>query len=257
LLYTEPLIQSAKVMAPRDTTDGSPSEMPVFIARPQGGAQERRPAIILIQEVFGVNPHIQEVVQRFAAAGYVVVAPDLFYRKEHWLSFNYDQFPLVTPILKTLTAETLNGDIAAALDFLASQPDVDLERIGITGYCMGGRLSFVTAATFPERIKASVIYYGGGLGHYLELAGQITCPVLGFFGGLDKHILREHVTALDQALEKAGVEREIHLYPYADHGFFCDARSAFNPRAAADAWKRTLDFFGEHLGPVPAVHWNP
>lgn len=260
MLFTDPVVHAVKEQTP----DG----VPVYMARPAGnGHSPKRPALLLIQEIFGVNEHIQDVVRRFAAAGYVVAAPDIFHRTAPWLAFGYDQFAEVRPIVATLTEESVMADIEATVNLLGAQPDVDPDRIGVVGYCFGGRMSFITAARLGERIKASAIYYGGGLGASqpseawpvppLERAGQIRCPVIGFFGALDKHIPREHVENLDNALGAAGVNRQIYYYPYADHGFFCDARPSFHPRAAEDAWHRTLSFFSAHLGPVPEVSWPP
>lgn len=265
MLLTELTVKTARTMAARKVSDGAPSQIPVYIARPDG-PQERRPGLLLIQEIFGVNEHIQDVANRLAAAGYVVVAPDIFHRSGHWQMYGYDQFDVVRPIVSTLTEELVMSDLEAALDFLAAQSDVDPSRLGVTGYCFGGRMSFLTAARLAGRVKASAIYYGGGIGggqtsegwpvSPLDRAGQIKSPVIAFFGALDKHIPREHVERIDAALEAAGVDHQIFYYPYADHGFFCDARPSYNPRAAQDAWHRTLEFFEAHLGPVPAVTWE-
>jgi carboxymethylenebutenolidase len=258
---TEVAIETAKLFVPRDTADGSPAQMPVCLARPQGTPGVRRPGLLLIQEIFGVNQHIQDVVRRFAAAGYVVAAPDLFYRSGHWLSFGYDQFAEARPIVNRLTGDQVTGDLAATLDFLAAQPDVDPARLGTVGYCFGGRASLVAASRFGERVKAAAVYYGGGIvsdqpDAPVTRVGTIRCPVVGFFGGLDKHIPPEHAQRLEQALTQAGIPNAIYCYPYADHGFFCDARPSYNPRAAQDAWQRTLAFFAANLGPVPEVAWQ-
>ena len=121
MFRTEVEIQAVKSTTRRDTADGSPAELPVFLARPTGASGAKRPALILIQEVFGVNPHIQDVCKRFAAAGYVVAAPDLFCRSEPWLSFDYTQFPEVMPHVRKLNEENVTGDLAATLEFLAAQ----------------------------------------------------------------------------------------------------------------------------------------
>lgn len=265
MLYTEPVIEVSKMMAARDTSDGSPAEMPVFVARPAGSAGLKRPGLLLLQEAFGVNDHIQDVAQRFAGMGYVVVAPDLYYRGGHWQTFRYDQLAEARPNMASLTEQKVVGDLRAALDCLAGQPDVDPARMGVIGYCMGGRFSFLTAAWFSDRVKASAVYYGGGIVMPqpseawpvapVARAGQIKCPVLAFFGEKDQHIPREAVARIDEALGAAGVEHQVFYYPYADHGFFCDARPMYSARAATDAWHRTLWFFHKHLGPVPDVTW--
>lgn len=261
MLYTEPVVDVVKAAAHRNTADGSPAQLPVFVARPRPEGSMRRPAILLIQEIFGVNPHIQDVASRYAAAGYVVVAPDLFYRTGEWQEYGYTDMAAPRPALAALTEELVLGDIAAALDYLAEQPDVDPTRIGVVGFCFGGTMSFLTAATFSARVKAAAVFYGGGIvtgkpNSPVERAGEIRCPVIAFFGGLDKHIPADAVAQIDTALGEAGVNRQVYLYPYADHGFACDARASFNARAAQDAWHRVQRFFSAHLGPVPDVAWQ-
>jgi len=265
MLRTETRIETTRLMASRDTSDGSPAEVPVFVARPKGGSGDRRPGILLIQEIFGVNDHIQDVTKRYAAMGYVVMAPDLFYRTEPWLSFRYDQQAVIRPILATLTEEMVVGDLGAALNLLANQPDVDPARIGVIGYCLGGRLTFISAARFSDKVKAAAIYYGGGiLGPAssgwptppIERVAQIKCPVISFWGELDNHIPATTVRQIDESLAAANVSHRTYLYPNVDHGFFCDARASFHPRASQDAWHRTLRFFEANLGPVPEVAWK-
>lgn len=252
MLRTEPKVEAVKTSA---------GEMGVYLARPAGAAKEKRPGLLLIQEIFGVNHHIQDVVRRFAAAGFVVAAPDIFHRTGTWVSLDYTQFAETRPHTAALTRDLVVADMQAALDLLAAQPDVDPNRIGVVGYCFGGRASLVAAEVFPDRIKASAIYYGGGIvadapDAPINLVHQVKCPIIGFFGGLDKHIPPEMVANFEAALTKAGVDNRIYCYPYADHGFFCDARASFNARAAEDAWHRTLHFFHANLGPVPAVEWG-
>jgi dienelactone hydrolase len=263
MLYTEPVIKSAKVATARSTEDGSPAELPLYLARPVSQTPGKRPAILVLQEIFGVNAHIQSVAQRFAAAGYVVAAPDLFYRNGAWQEYGYEDITKPRESLALLTEEKVMGDIAATLAFLAAQPDVDPTRIGVVGFCFGGRMSFLTAARLSGQVKASAVFYGGGIvgqpggtgAAPIDRAGEIRCPLIAFFGGLDKHIPAESVKLLDDALGEAGVNRQVYLYPWADHGFFCDARKSYDARAAQDAWQRVTGFFGAHLGPVPATDW--
>jgi len=261
MLRVAPRVETLKALAHRDTADGSPAEIPVFLARPHGAGGERRPGLLLIQEIFGVNPHIQDVAQRFAAMGYVVAAPDILYRTGHWQAYGYDQTAAVRPFFTSLQPEQVVGDLRAALDFLVAQPDVDPDRLGVVGYCFGGRMSLLAAERFNHQLKAAAVYYGGGIvaenpAAPIHHVGDIRCPVVAFFGALDQNIPREHVETLEQVLGAAGVQHEVFYYPQAQHGFFCDARASYNPQAAQDAWHRTLWFFASHLGPVPAVNWD-
>lgn len=247
MLYVEPVVRKEKTAAP--------GGCPLFVARPEGRG-ERRPAILVIQEIFGVNGHIQDTTARLAGQGYVAVAPDLFHRSGEWLTRDYTD-PGARELAMQLTEAGLRADLTAALDYLVAQPDVDPTRIGVTGYCLGGRLSYCSAAWFQGRIKAAAVYYGGGIaGPLLPLAEQIRCPVIGFFGAQDQHITRDMVATLEQTLTGAGVANRIYYYPGAGHGFFCNERGSFHPQSAEDAWHRTLEFFANHLGPVPTVNWE-
>lgn len=252
MLRTAPRIEAVKTAA---------GEMPVYLARPAGPAGARRPGLLVMQEIFGVNNHIQDVTRRFAGQGYVALAPDVFHRSGHWLSFGYDQFAEARAVAGTLNEDLVVEALAAGLDHLAAQPDVDPDRLGVVGYCFGGRAAFAAAVRLAGRVQAAAVYYGGGIvtadgPGLVDRAGHIRCPVIAFFGALDRHIPREYVERLDRALAAAGVEHQVYCYPEADHGFFCDARSAYHPRSAQDAWHRTLWFFGSHLGPLPPVAWD-
>lgn len=236
------------------TKDG---QMGVYVARPKDNV--KRPALLLFQEIFGVNDHIKDVCQRFARQGYIVFAPDVFYREGAWtqltdLSKLHDKLAL-------LKEEEVTADIEALLGEISADERVLKDKIGAVGYCMGGRLSYLAAAVFPDQIQCAAIYYGGRILQAtpqfptapISRASNIKGGIIGFFGGLDKGIPREDVEAIDRALEEAGVVHRIHFYPDADHGFFNDTREVFHVRAAQDAWHKTLNWFEEYLGPVPAV----
>lgn len=265
-MLVEPKVYTAEVMIERDTSDGSPAQMPAFLARPQEEPLVKRPALLLIQEAFGVNHHIRDVCQRFARQGYVVVSPDLYYRNGHWLTFSYENFEAIRPVMQTVTEPLVMGDISATLDYIQRLEGVDADRIGVIGYCMGGRLAYMIAAWLPERVQAGAFYYGGGIVQDkpnpnfpvapIERTDRIQAPMIGFFGGQDKAIPKEVVERIDRALEEAGVKHEVYFYPEAGHGFFCDARKDYDPRAAVDAWHRTLNWFRTHLGEPPPVAWK-
>jgi carboxymethylenebutenolidase len=237
------------------TKDG---QMGVYLARPKDEGV-KRPAILLIQEIFGVNEHIRDVCRRYARQGYIVFSPDVFYREGAWtqltdLSKLHDKLAL-------LKEEEVISDLKAIVSEMASHELVLGEKIGVIGYCMGGRLSYLAAAVLPDTIKCAAVYYGGRIPHAtpqfptapIERTKNIKGAVIGFFAGLDKGIPREDVEAIDKALKEANVTHSIYYYPDADHGFFNDTREVFHLRAAQDAWHKTLNWFEEHLGPIPPV----
>ena len=208
-------------------------------------------AVIVIQEAFGVNDHIREVTDRFAAAGYYAVAPELFHRVGS-PEVPYDNFPEAMTAMATLDADGLSSDVGAAAEFLAAA-EFPSTSIGIVGYCMGGTVTFY-AATLGI-VGAAASFYGGGIeaGRFgfaplLELAPRLRAPWIGLYGDLDKGIPVEQVEALRAAAAQTAFDTEVVRYADAEHGFHCDGRPAvFNPVAAADAHQRTLAFFTSHL----------
>ncbi|OWP62275.1 dienelactone hydrolase [Hymenobacter amundsenii] len=205
------------------------------------------PGIILFQEAFGVNAYIRSVADRLAAAGYVVVAPELFHRTaEPGQEFSYDDFPSVMAHYQAVTPETMTHDAQAAYDWLQGQPNVRPDRIGSLGFCLGGQVSFVANAVLP--LSAGVSYYGGGLHTRTAMAPDLHAPHLFFWGGLDEHISPEHRQQVTAALDAAGQPYINTVISDADHGFHCDARGSYNPAAAAEAWALTLAFLQDKLG---------
>ena len=234
----------AKIATQRVTlqvSDGS--SMSVYVARP---AEEGKfPAMLVLQEAFGVNAHIRDVTERIAREGYVAVAPELFHRSGAGFEGTYDNFPAVMPHMQALTVPGQTADIRAVYDWLVSREYVSASKIGSIGFCMGGRASFLACATLP--LQASISFYGGGIAPgmlpgLLDRAGDLHAPILFFWGGLDQHIKTADTRLVEDALLKAGKKHVNATISYADHGFFCDARASFNVEAAALAWKLSLQF---------------
>ena len=241
----------------REVVDINTSDGPMasIVYRPADGNQY--PAVIVIEEIFGVNDHIQDVARRFAAEGYVAAAPDLFHRAGRLLTVPYSDMPGTAKLREGLTEDHLVGDLSAVVAYLQSSPSVSRPEVGITGYCYGGRVSYL-AACRVEGIGAAAVYYGGGIvprpdqpvttTPLIELTDRITCPVIGFFGGQDGGIPVEAVDRIRDTLKEKGKTADIFLYPDAGHGFFCDDREgSYNKEAAGDAWDKTLAFFHRHL----------
>jgi carboxymethylenebutenolidase len=231
-----------------NTSDGP---MRAFRAAP-GGAP--RGGIVVVQEAFGLNAHMEDVARRLAGAGYLAVAPELFHRSEEPGPFSYDDFAAVIPAMGALSDEMMLVDVDAALAHLAAS-GIPPERSGIVGFCMGGRVSFLVAAR--RGLGAAVGFYGGGIvtarfPQFPALVGEapeLATPWLGLFGDRDGSIPVDDVEQLRAALaDDAPVDTEIVRYPDAEHGFFSDLRPAYAPDAAADAWTRTLAWF-ERLEP--------
>jgi len=227
------------------TPDGS---MDVYEAAPQG---EAKGAVIVIQEAFGVNDHIEDVTRRFADAGYLGVAPALFHRAGGGTA-PYDDFSQVMPLFEGISDDGILADVDDTIAHLEAQ-GFDRSRIGIVGFCFGGRVAFLTAAR--RRLGAAVTFYGGGIvkasplaGPLIDEAGALQTPWLGLFGDLDHGISVDDVEQLRRAVAESAVATEVVRYPDADHGFHCDARDVYHPESAADAWQRTLEWFTTHLG---------
>ena len=227
------------------TADGP---MPLYEAIPP----EARAAVIVIQEAYGVTDYIERVARDLADAGYYAVAPHLFHRSEQTL-VEYGDIKTAVEMIVTLDDEKELMDVDACIEHLRSA-GFDDRRIGIVGFCMGGRVTFLVSAR--RAIGAAVGFYGGAIvggwpPGFAALDGEastLKAPWLGLFGDKDQSIPVEHVETLRVALKDAPVETEIVRYPDAGHGFHSEPRpESFAPDAAADAWTRTLDWFGRHL----------
>lgn len=213
--------------------------LPAYVARPSGTPKG---AVVVIQEIFGINSHIRSVADGYAAAGYLAVAPDMFHRVQPGVDLGYSAEDIQAGIALKAAAEalgvpTLMLDVQAAVAYAAAQAG----KVGIVGYCWGGLLSW-RAACLVQGLAASVTYYGGGMTAAAEVARTPRVPVLSHFGE------RDHGIALDmvRAFAQAHLAVDVRLYP-ADHGFNCDQRGAYDAPAASLARERSLAFFAEHL----------
>jgi carboxymethylenebutenolidase len=226
------------------TADG---DMGLYDVEPEG---EARAAVIVVQEAFGVNPHIEDVTRRVAAAGYRAVAPHLFHRTGDPV-IEYGDFDKVMPQFAGISEAGLVNDLDASIGYLG-EAGFAPARIGIVGFCMGGTVAFQASAHRP--LGAAVTFYGGGVteGRFgshpmVDLAPQLKAPWLGLFGDEDASIPVDQVEALRSAVAAAPVDTEIVRYGGAGHGFHCDQRPDFHEASAADGWKRALAWFGKYL----------
>jgi carboxymethylenebutenolidase len=214
-----------------------------YLALPPTGSG---PALVLIQEIWGVNDHIRAVADAYALDGYVVLAPDVFWRQEPGVNLKYDEkdTPKAYQFMQNLDGPNAVKDLQAAAQVLRQRADVT-GKVAVVGYCMGGRLAYELAAT--GAVDTAVCYYGGGIQGRLEIAPSIQVPVLFHYGALDKHIPPEAVAAVQKAFEGRS-NAEFHVYEGADHGFNCWGRPMYHQRSAALARGRTLQWLATHLG---------
>ncbi|MBS6359303.1 dienelactone hydrolase family protein [Burkholderia sp.] len=203
------------------------------------------PAVIIIQEIFGVNAHIRAVADQYAADGYVALAPDVFWRTRPRVELAYEGADRDTGIelLQKTDVNLAVADIGAAADLLRARPEVE-GRVAAIGYCFGGRLAYLAAAA--GKVDATVAYYGGGIQNALDVADEITQPILFHYAENDHGI---PLSAVEQVEARFAGRRNatFHVYPGAEHGFNCPDRASYNQRAAALAHGRTLIFLAEHL----------
>lgn len=197
---------------------------------PKGG-------VLIIQEVFGVNKHIREVAEFYAAQGYAVLAPAIFDRVKPGIELNYDEAGLAEGLsyaLEQLDRDVILDDLAVATVALKSYG-----KIGCVGYCFGGLLSYLSASRIAD-LECAVSYYGGRIADALDSVPQV--PIMFHFGSKDSHIPLEQVETIKAALPNA----PLYIYD-ADHGFNCDHRGSYDASAAKVAQERTLDFLATHL----------
>jgi carboxymethylenebutenolidase len=221
------------------TPDGT---MGAYLALPPAG---QGPGLLLWQEIFGVNGHIRAVAEQYALDGFVVLAPDVFWRQEPRLDIGYtpDDIQHGRRLAGQLQPAAVRTDIEAALASLRGLPAVGGRKVGSFGYCMGGRLAYLSAA-FTD-IDAAVAYYGGGIQGQLDKAAAVRCPMQFHYAEHDDNIPPAAVEAVRAAM--AGRPAEVFVYPGAHHGFNCWARGAYHPASAALARGRTLAFLGGAL----------
>jgi carboxymethylenebutenolidase len=208
-------------------------QLSAYVARPEGKA---RGALVVVQEIFGVNSHIRRVVEQYAAEGYLAIAPALFDRLHKGVELGYDAAGLQAGIelMMQATNEGAIADLDAAIEAVAHAG-----RVGMVGYCWGGRVTYLAGCR--TNLAAAVAYYGGGIAQLLEEKPR--CPMMFHFGEHDSHIPLSEVDEIRRAFP-AGT---YHLYP-AGHGFNCTDRADFDASSARLAFERSVAFFRKHIG---------
>ena len=209
-------------------------DLGVYIAEPEGAPKG---AVVVIQEIFGVNQHIREVTDGYAAQGYYAIAPKIFDRIERDIELGYEEADMGRGI--DLAFQQLDHGLALADVQSAINTAKAHGKVGVVGYCFGGLLTWLSACQL-EGVSAASSYYGGGVAGQMGMSAN--CPTIMHFGELDAHIPMTDVESVKAA------QPDVAVYTYdADHGFNCDHRGSYNQAAAEVALERTLAHFGEHL----------
>ena len=232
------------------TPDGT---MPAYVARPKG-ASGKLPAVIVVQEAFGLNQNIKDITERLAAEGYHAIAPN-FYHRAGGKVVGYDQLQEAIGLMSGWTDDQIVADVRATVSALQGDAGVAGDRIGITGFCMGGRVSYLAACEVPE-IRASVPFYGGaiagqqfgpGASAPVEKTAKMKGAIQLHFGENDSYIPLAVVEEVKKALEREKKDFEVHVYKGAGHGFMCRERADYSEAASKQAWERTTAFLKKHL----------
>ena len=228
-------------------------DVPAYVSKPEKPAKNGFPVVIVVSEIFGVHEYIADVTRRFAKQGYMAIAPEFFVR-----AGDPNLLGTVAEIQKEIVGKTpdeqVMADIRAAIAW-AGKNGGDTRRVGITGFCWGGRITWSAAAQVAE-IKAGVAWYGRLVGdktpnnplHPVDLAAQIKAPVLGLYGGQDTGIPMDQVEKMKDALasqknNKAAQATQFHIYPDAPHAFHADYRPSYREASAKDGWTRCMAWF--------------
>jgi carboxymethylenebutenolidase len=229
------------------TTQTKDGPMRVYVARPDDNQQ--RPAIVVIQEIFGVNDNIQTITRRFAEEGFVAGAPEIFHRFDQ-KQVPYSEGQTGMALRNQLSDDMVSEDANATVSLLKG---ISNGRVGIVGFCYGGRVAYLMATRNPE-LQAVAPFYGGRIvaddpSAPINATANIRAPMILFFGENDQSIPMEQVQRIREELTKQGKQFEIHTYPGAGHGFMASDRAAsYNAEADADAWPKVVAFFKKHLG---------
>lgn len=209
-----------------------------YLSRPIDAG--RSPGVIVIQEWWGLDPQIKSIADRFAAAGYLAFAPDLYHGELAKLGDGFKAAALSQKYGPQAPAE-----LARAFDALKADPACT-GKVGSVGFCFGGRMSLSLGIIRP--LDAVCTFYGGGMQQLFDRLDKLSCPVLGLFGDRDQSIPPGTVQEFDRLLDRIGVEHEVIVYPNSGHAFFRDSdASVYKPEAAKDAWERVTKFFTKHL----------
>ena len=223
-------------------------EIPAYRAMPETGKDF--PVVLVVQEIFGVHEHIKDICRRFAKIGAFAIAPEMYFRQGSVADKPMNE---IFPIVQKVPDKQVMSDLDAAVEYAKTTGKVNAAKLGITGFCWGGRIVWLYAA-HSKNLKAGVAWYGRLVGqtndlqptYPLDVAAKLNAPVLGLYGGKDRGISLESVEKMNAALKAANEPSEIHVYPEADHGFHADYRPSYKKDDATDGWNRLQAWFKKH-----------
>ncbi len=225
-------------------------EIPAYRAMPATG--QDFPVILVVQEIFGVHEHIQDICRRFAKLGYLAIAPEMFARQGDVSQLN-DIQEIISKVVSKVPDSQVMSDLDATVNWAEKSSKGDINKLGITGFCWGGRVVWMYAAHNPK-LKAGVAWYGRLVSesspltpkHPIDIAPYLKAPVLGLYGGNDSGIPNDTVAQMREALKGGDTNSEIILYPDTPHGFFADYRPSYRKEQAEDAWEKMLGWFKKY-----------
>ena len=216
---------------------GNGSTCSGYLAVPQSG---KGPGVVVIQEWWGLVPHIRNVADRLAREGFLALAPDLYHGET---TTSPDR---AGKLMMSMRIDGAEQDLRGAAEFLLKHPNVASGKVGTVGFCMGGALSLY-AATKNPKVGGCVVFYGGHPNVKPDLP-NLVAPMLGFYAGRDTFVTPDSVKTLERELKSLGKQATIHVYPDVDHGFFNDTRpEVYNKQRAGEAWAEMIKFFRKHL----------
>ncbi len=231
---------SVEIATNEVTFTGKACPIKAYVARPEGAGA--RPAVIVVQEWWGLNENIKDIARRFAREGYFALAPDLYSRQGHKVAADPNT---AAQLMTALRKEDGIEDLKSAIEWLRAQKETASAKIGVTGYCMGGSYALLLACESKE-IAAAAPFYGEIPSD--EKLASLNCPIFYAYGENDGWIQRKDVDRLAATLKRLGKKGEVKVYAGCQHGFFNDTRKdVYSPEAAKDAWRRTLSLFAENL----------
>ncbi|WGV28570.1 dienelactone hydrolase family protein [Halotia branconii] len=224
-------------------------EIPAYRAMPAKG--KNFPTILVIHEIFGVHEHMQDVCRRFAKLGYLAIAPELFVRQGDVSKLS--SIDEIRPVVAKVPDTQVMSDLDATVDWAMKSSKGNTNKLGITGFCWGGRITWLYAAHNPK-VNAGVAWYGRLVGddteltpkHPVDIAANLKVPILGLYGGKDTGIPLDTVEQMREALKSSNSKSKIIVYPNASHAFFADYRPSYREEAAKDGWQRLKAWFNQH-----------